>query len=35
MINHRKDAKSAKDFGLLRPRVQRNPLHPFGGVNVH
>ncbi|MEK7223281.1 MAG: hypothetical protein AAB156_03305, partial [Pseudomonadota bacterium] len=28
---HRKDAKS---FVLLRPRVQQNPLHPFGGANV-
>jgi hypothetical protein len=30
-----KDAKSAKIFDLLRPGVQQNPLHPFGGANAH
>jgi hypothetical protein len=35
MIIHRKGAKSAKIFILLRPGVQQNTLHPFGGANVH
>src|SRR3989344_8338107 len=26
--------KERKGFVLLRPRVQQNPLHPFGGAHV-